>query len=99
MKIFRVLLLSPISILLVALIATPAAAFSLSGRYEGMVACDSTTAGNASTLGWRIELLIAQNGTDLRVEYKYIDKAELGAEYTLYSGKAVMSPDGRRAIG
>lgn len=95
MKTLSVLLLYQMAMLLVALMATPVAAFSLSGRYEGVVACDSTTAGNASTWGWRIEVLIVQDDTDLRVEYKYIDKAELGAEYTLYNGKAAMSSDGK----
>jgi hypothetical protein len=82
------------AILLFLLAAAPASAFSLTGKYEGVVACDSTTAGSASTWGWKIEVLIVQEGTDLKVEYKYVDTAEYGAEFTLYSGKAALSPDG-----
>ena len=93
-KVLRELLKSQICVVLAALIATPAAAFSLSGRYEGVVACDSTTAARAWSWGRTIEVLILQNEAELRVEYKYMDKAELGAEYTLYSGKAAISPDG-----
>ncbi len=95
MKTLRVLLEPPVRILVVALIATPAAAFSLSGRYEGVVACDSTTAGKAWSWGRSIELVILQKEAELLVEYKYTDKAEqAGKEYTLYSGKMTTSSDG-----
>lgn len=83
-----------LALVLVSLAASPADAFSLSGKYEGVVACDSTTAGEATTWGWKIELLIVQEGTDLRVDYKYVDTAEYGAQYTLYSGKSALSADG-----
>ncbi|MET1411688.1 hypothetical protein ABVF61_05440 [Roseibium sp. HPY-6] len=46
----------------------PAEAFSLTGTYKGVVACNSTTAGKASSRGWNIELLIVQDGKNLRVD-------------------------------
>ncbi|MCV0425946.1 MAG: hypothetical protein K5905_10765 [Roseibium sp.] len=94
MNLIELLKTTQTAILLFAIAATPAAAFSLTGTYKGVVACDSTTAGEASTWGWNIELLMVQDGADLRVDYKYVDAAELGNEYTLYSGKAAASADG-----
>ena len=94
MTLSNLLKTSRTAFLFFAVITSPAAAFSLTGTYKGVVACDSTTAGEASTWGWNIELLILQDGTDLRVDYKYVDTAELGNEYTLYSGKAATSADG-----
>ncbi|WP_305986110.1 hypothetical protein [Roseibium sp. MMSF_3544] len=84
------------AICLLALAGTiaPASAFSLTGSYKGVVACESTTAGKSSSWGWNIELLIVQDGDDLRVDYKYVDTAELGNEYTLYNGKATTNSDG-----
>ncbi|MES0880518.1 hypothetical protein [Roseibium sp. SCP14] len=94
MKALKSLKFSQTAFLLAIVAATPAAGFSLTGTYKGVVACDSTTAGEASTWGWNIELLIVQDGSDLRVDYKYVDTAEFGAEFTLYSGKAATSADG-----
>ena len=93
MKAIRVLLISQIGVLLIALIPAPASAFSLSGQYEGVVACDSTTAGTPGSWGRNIRVAIVHEKAELRVEYKYTDKAELGREYTLYNGKAAVSPD------
>ncbi|WP_299473365.1 hypothetical protein [uncultured Roseibium sp.] len=85
---------SGLGLLMMTCAILPAGAFSLTGTYKGVVACDSTTAGKASSWGWNIELLIVQDGENLRVDYKYVDTAELGNEYTLYSGKATTSADG-----
>ncbi|MEO1092026.1 MAG: hypothetical protein AAFX81_15465 [Pseudomonadota bacterium] len=82
------------ALLVATLVTTPAGAFSLSGRYEGFVACDSTTAGDAQSWGRTIEVLIFQSESELSVEYRYTDEAELGPEYTLYGGETTTSADG-----
>ncbi|MEM9224742.1 MAG: hypothetical protein AAGB11_20435 [Pseudomonadota bacterium] len=71
--------------------AAHAEEFSVTGRYDGVVACDSTTAAVPSQWSRPIEVLIVQENQDLRVEYKYRDTAELGDEYTLYRGKMALS--------
>lgn len=88
-----------LGLILVSFGASATAAFSLSGRYEGAVACDSTTEGRAWSWGREIALSIVDEGGQLRVEYVYTDKAELGVEFTRYAGQAVTSPDGAVVSG
>lgn len=89
-------------VLLVAISARSAIAedsFSMTGSYEGVYACDSTTAGVPSGWGRPMSLALVQSGDAIRIDLKYVDKHELGAEYSLYAGKVSMAPDGATING
>lgn len=73
--------------------------FLMTGSYEGVYACDSTTAGVPSGWGRPMSLAIVQSGDAIRIDLKYEDKNELGAEYSLYTGKVSMTPDGSTING
>ena len=74
--------------------AAHAEGFSLTGSYEGLYACDSTTGGVPSTWASSMEAGIVQTGDTFTIDLKYIDKQELGHEYSLYAGKLAVSPSG-----
>ena len=86
--------------LLVAL-ATAAQAedFSLTGSYEGLYACDSTTAGVPSSWARPMEAAIVQDGDKLNIDLRYVDHQELGKEYSLYVGQLALSPSGEILSG
>lgn len=76
-----------------------AADFSLTGRYEGTIACDSTTAGVPWSWGRPVEVDVVQDGDALQIDFRYVDKHEYGAEYALYRGMATQNADGTVASG
>lgn len=86
--------------LLVALTSTAQAEdFSLTGTYEGLYACDSTTAGVPSSWARPMEAAIVQNGDKFNIDLRYVDKQELGKEYSLYAGQLALSPSGEVLSG
>ncbi|WP_170333897.1 hypothetical protein [Ruegeria arenilitoris] len=80
---------------------TPANAdgFSLTGQYEGMYACDSTTGGVPSSWADPMRAGIVQDGDRISIDLLYTDKQELGAEYSLYTGSIALAPDGKLVSG
>jgi hypothetical protein len=80
---------------------TPAYAenFSLTGQYEGMYACDSTTGGVPSSWADPMRAGIVQDGDKISIDLLYTDKQELGAEYSLYTGSIALAPDGKLVSG
>ncbi|MEM1151850.1 MAG: hypothetical protein AAGI03_15095, partial [Pseudomonadota bacterium] len=73
--------------------------FTLTGRYEGMYACDSTTEGVPSTWSRPMTAGIVQTGDTFAIDLEYTDKQELGAEYSLYSGQISVSQENDLASG
>lgn len=68
--------------------------FTLTGSYQGLYACDSTTAGVPSTWARPMEAGIIQDGDKIRIDLRYTDRRELGAEYSLYAGELTVSASG-----
>ncbi|WP_170546653.1 hypothetical protein [Ruegeria arenilitoris] len=87
--------------LLVAGSFAPALAesFSLTGQYEGMYACDSTTGGVPSSWSDPMTAGIVQDGDRISIDLLYTDKQELGAEYSLYTGSVALAPNGTLVSG
>ena len=79
--------------------AANAKEFSLTGRYKGLYACDSTTGGLPSTWARPMEAAILQDGDKLTIDLKYTDRKELGNEYSLYAGQVALSPSGEILSG
>ncbi len=79
--------------------AAMAEGFSLTGRYEGRYACDSTTAGVPSSWSRPMAAGIVQDGDTFTIDLTYTDKQELGSEYSLYSGMMSLNPDGSLVSG
>ncbi len=75
------------------------AQFSMTGRYEGIYACDSTTAGVPASWGRPMSAGIVQTGNKIRIDLTYTDKVEGGLEYSLYKGEVSLSPDGGLVAG
>ena len=73
--------------------------FSITGRYEGLYACDSSTAGVPSSWARPMSAAIVQDGTTIRIDLRYTDEAEEGAEYSLYTGELAAAPDGSFVTG
>ncbi|MEM8956325.1 MAG: hypothetical protein AAGC86_00785 [Pseudomonadota bacterium] len=73
--------------------------FSLTGQYEGLYACDSTTAGVPSTWSRPLTAGIVQDGDSFTIDLRYTDKQELGAEYSLYSGQIAQSDENKLVSG
>ena len=73
--------------------------FSLTGRYEGLYACDSTTGGVPSTWARPMAAAIVQDGDKFTIDLKYTDRKELGNEYSLYAGQVALSPSGEILSG
>lgn len=67
--------------------------FTLTGKYEGVYACDNTTEGVPSTWSRPMSAGIVQKGDSFSIDLDYTDKQELGAEYSLYTGQYSISPD------
>lgn len=65
--------------------------FSLTGKYEGLYACDSTTAGVPSTWSRPMSAGIIETDGRIAIDLLYTDKQELGAEYSLYEGQISVS--------
>ncbi|MFY2822871.1 hypothetical protein [Ruegeria sp. MALMAid1280] len=76
-----------------------AESFSLTGQYEGMYACDSTTGGVPSSWADPMRAGIVQDGDRMSIDLLYTDKQELGAEYSLYTGSVALAPDGKLVSG
>ncbi len=74
--------------------AVKAEDFSLTGSYQGHIACDSTTAGVPSTWSRPVDTAIVQDGDSLAIDLRYTDHQELGKEYSLYAGQLALSPSG-----
>ena len=90
------------AVTIACLVAFPAGAetrFSMTGRYEGIYACDSTTAGVPASWGRPIAAGIVQSGNTIRIDLTYTDKVEGGLEYSLYKGEVSLSPDGSLVAG
>jgi len=73
--------------------------FSMTGQYQGMYACDSTTAGVPGSWARPMTAGIVQDGTAIRIDLSYDDEAEEGHEYSLYAGEIAASPDGSIVVG
>lgn len=73
--------------------------FTLTGSYEGLYACDSTTAGVPSTWARPMEAGIVQEGDRFTIDLRYSDRRELGAEYSLYAGQLTVSTSGEILTG
>lgn len=65
--------------------------FALTGQYEGLYACDSTTAGAPSTWSRPMSAGIVEADGKIAIDLRYTDKQELGAEYSLYEGQIAVS--------
>ena len=76
-----------------------AADFSLTGSYEGLYACDSTTAGVPSSWARPMEAGIVQDGDRFTIDLRYSGRRELGAEYSLYAGELAVSASGEILSG
>ena len=78
--------------------ATAQAQFELTGTYEGLYACDSTTEGVPSSWSRPMAAKILQDGTEIRIDLAYTDKLEQaeGADAALiyFAGHGIES-DGR----
>ena len=74
--------------------------FSLTGRYEGLYACDSTTASVPSSWARPMSAAIIQNGDNFAMEVTYTDTDENpGTEYSLYTGNTAVSKDNKLTSG
>ncbi len=73
--------------------------FSLTGSYEGLYACDSTTAGVPTTWARPMEAGIVQDGDKFTIDLRYTDRQERGHEYSLYAGQLALSPSGELLSG
>ena len=73
--------------------------FSLTGSYQGLYACDSTTAGVPSTWARPMEAAIVQDGDRVTIDLRYTDRQERGREYSLYAGQLALSPSGEILSG
>ena len=73
--------------------------FSLTGSYEGLYACDSTTGGVPSSWARPMAAAIVQDGDTFTIDLRYTDRKELGNEYSLYVGQMVLSPSGNILSG
>ncbi len=73
--------------------------FSMTGQYQGMYACDSTTAGVPGSWARPMTAGILQDGTSIRIDLIYDDQVEGGQEYSLYAGEIATSPDGSIVAG
>jgi hypothetical protein len=80
-------------------IAAQADDFSLTGSYEGLYACDSTTGGVPSTWARPMEAGVIQDGDKFTIDLRYTDRKELGGEYSLYAGQLALSPSGEILSG
>ncbi|MEM7176431.1 MAG: hypothetical protein AAF503_01895 [Pseudomonadota bacterium] len=85
-----------LSVCLIALVVPARAEFVLTGTYEGMYACDSTTNGVPSTWARPMSARIKQSGDRFQMDLAYTDKQEQaqGAESSLYEGQLALSADG-----
>ncbi|MES0826629.1 hypothetical protein [Ruegeria sp. SCP11] len=79
--------------------AAYAEGFSLTGQYEGIYACDSTTGGVPSSWSDPMTAGIVQDGDRISIDLLYTDKQELGAEYSLYTGSIALDPTGTLVSG
>jgi len=79
--------------------AASAEGFSLTGQYEGVYACDSTTGGVPSSWSDPMSAGIVQDGDRISIDLLYTDKQELGAEYSLYTGSVALDPGGTLVSG
>ncbi|MEM1360245.1 MAG: hypothetical protein AAGF94_00825 [Pseudomonadota bacterium] len=84
-----------ISLIVFASLAGTASAqdFTLTGKYEGLYACDNTTQGVPSTWSRPMSAGVVQKGDKFTIDLDYTDKQELGEEYSLYTGQFTISPD------
>jgi len=73
--------------------------FSMTGQYDGLYACDSTTDGVPGTWSRPMSAAIVQDGTSIRIDMLYDDAHEGGGEYSLYEGEIAPSPDGSIVTG
>ncbi|MEM7444245.1 MAG: hypothetical protein AAF414_13045 [Pseudomonadota bacterium] len=89
------------SLAIVAAVSAIATAqdFSMTGDYQGVYVCDSTTAGIPTTWSRPMRAGIVQNGTSIQIDLGYTDEQELGNEYSLYSGEIALSSDGSLLSG
>ena len=86
--------LAALGLLIALTSAAQAEDFLLTGSYQGLYACDSTTAGVPSSWARPMEAAIVQDGDRFNIDLRYVDHRELGKEYSLYAGQLALSPSG-----
>ena len=91
--------LAALGLLIALTSAAQAEDFSLTGSYQGLYACDSTTAGVPSSWARPMEAAIVQDGDRFNIDLRYVDHRELGKEYSLYAGRLALSPSGEILSG
>ncbi len=91
--------LAALGMLVVLTSVAQAENFSLTGSYEGLYACDSTTAGVPSTWARPLSAKIVQEGDKFTIDLEYTDLRERGNEYSLYAGQLALSPSGKLLSG
>ena len=74
-------------------------AFSWTGSYEGMLACDDVTGGEFSTFARSVTASVQQTETEIQLEISAVVDASEGVTSSTYRGGIMYSPAGDVASG